>query len=62
MRETVSGDLPALAECVDQFVPFLDYDIEICRVLCSTNAIESMNARYRPAVDAKGHFPPRAPR
>jgi putative transposase len=40
-----------------QFVPFLDYDIEIRRVLCSTNAIESMNARYRRAVDAKGHFP-----
>jgi transposase-like protein len=41
----------------DQFVPFLDYDIEIRRVLCSTNAIESMNARYRRAVDSKGHFP-----
>jgi putative transposase len=41
----------------DQFVPFLDYDIEIRRVLCSTNAIESMNARYRRAVDTKGHFP-----
>jgi hypothetical protein len=43
MRETVSGDLPALAECVDQFVPFLDYDIEICRVLCSTDV--SVNRR-----------------
>jgi len=41
----------------EQFVPFLDYDIEIRRLLCSTNAIESMNARYRRAVDAKGHFP-----
>jgi transposase-like protein len=41
----------------EQFVPFLDYDIEIRRVLCSTNAIESMNARYRRAVDARGHFP-----
>src|SRR5512138_2512291 len=40
-----------------EFVPFLDYDIEIRRVLCSTNAIESMNARYRRAVDARGHFP-----
>jgi putative transposase len=40
-----------------EFVPFLDYDIEIRRVLSSTNAIESMNARYRRAVDARGHFP-----
>jgi putative transposase len=26
-------------------------------VLCSTNAIESLNARYRRAVKARGHFP-----
>ena len=26
-------------------------------MLWSTNAIESLNARYRPAVKAKGHFP-----
>ena len=39
------------------FIPFLDYDVEIRRVLFSTNAIESMNARYRRAVNAKGHFP-----
>ncbi len=41
----------------DEFVPFLDYDAEIRRVICSTNAIESMNARYRRAVKARGHFP-----
>src|SRR5689334_10339471 len=41
----------------DEFVPFLDYDIEIRRVLCSTNAIESLNARYRRAIRARGHFP-----
>ena len=29
----------------EQFIPFLDYDIEIRKVLCSTNAIESLNAR-----------------
>jgi transposase-like protein len=33
------------------------YDPEIRRVLCSTNAIESLNARYRRAVRARGHFP-----
>jgi transposase-like protein len=40
-----------------EFIPFLDYDIEIRKVLCSTNAIESLNARYRRAVKARGHFP-----
>jgi putative transposase len=41
----------------DEFIPFLDYDAEIRRVLCSTNAIESLNARYRRGVKARGHFP-----
>ncbi len=40
-----------------EFIPFLDYDLEIRTVLCSTNAIESLNARYRRAVRARGHFP-----
>jgi putative transposase len=40
-----------------EFIPFLDYDPEIRTVLCSTNAIESLNARYRRAVRARGHFP-----
>jgi putative transposase len=41
----------------EEFVPFLDYDVEIRQVICSTNAIESLNARYRRAVKARGHFP-----
>lgn len=41
----------------EEFVPFLDYDVEIRTVLCSTNAIESLNARYRRAIRARGHFP-----
>ncbi|EFC82235.1 IS256 family transposase [Parafrankia sp. EUN1f] len=41
----------------EEFIPFLDYDVEIRRVLRSTNAIESLNARYRRAVRARGHFP-----
>lgn len=41
----------------EEFIPFLDYDVEIRRVICSTNAIESLNARYRRAVKARGHFP-----
>ncbi len=41
----------------DEFIPFLDYDVEIRRVICSTNAIEPLNTRYRRAVRARGHFP-----
>ena len=41
----------------EEFIPFLDYHVEIRKVLCSTNAIESLNARYRRAVPARGHFP-----
>jgi putative transposase len=41
----------------NEFIPFLDYAIEIRKVICSTNAIESLNARYRRAVRARGHFP-----
>jgi transposase-like protein len=33
------------------------YHVEIRRVICSTNAIESLNARFRRAVRARGHFP-----
>ncbi|MBP2708706.1 IS256 family transposase [Microbispora sp. RL4-1S] len=40
-----------------EFVPFLSFDVEIRRVICSTNAIESVNARIRRAVKARGHFP-----
>jgi putative transposase len=41
----------------EEFIPFLDYDVEIRAVICTTNAIESLNARYRRAVKARGHFP-----
>ena len=33
------------------------YDTEIRKVICSTNAIESPNARSRRAARARGHFP-----
>ena len=40
-----------------EFVPFLQFDVEIRSVICTTNAIESVNARLRRAVNARGHFP-----
>ena len=40
-----------------EFVPFLQFDVEIRTIICTTNAIESLNARFRRAVKARGHFP-----
>jgi transposase-like protein len=40
-----------------EFVPFLAFDTEIRKVICTTNAIESVNSRIRRAVNARGHFP-----
>lgn len=40
-----------------EFVPFLEFDPEIRKIICTTNAIESLNSRYRRAVNARGHFP-----
>ncbi|MGW0357765.1 IS256 family transposase [Nocardia nova] len=56
-----AGQYPAIVRLWEnawaEFVPFLAYDVEIRKVICSTNAIESLNARYRRAVRARGHFP-----
>jgi transposase-like protein len=43
-----------------EFVPFLRFDKEIRTIICTTNAIESINARIRRAVNARGHFPTEA--
>jgi len=40
-----------------EFVSFLDHDIEIRKVLCSTNVLEGLIACFRRAVCARGHFP-----
>ena len=40
-----------------EFVPFLAFDREIRTIICTTNAIESLNSRYRRSVNARGHFP-----
>jgi putative transposase len=40
-----------------EFVPFLGFDVEIRKIICTTNAIESINSRLRRAVNTRGHFP-----
>lgn len=51
-RSCISGSAPG-----QRYVPFLEYDVKIRRVICTTNAIELINTRYRQAVQARGHFP-----
>jgi putative transposase len=41
----------------EEFIPFLAFDMEIRTIIYTTNAIESLNARFRRAVKARGHFP-----
>lgn len=38
-------------------MPFLQFDVEICKIICTANAMESINARIRKAVRARGYFP-----
>jgi transposase-like protein len=46
----------------NQFVPFLDYPPEVRRVIYSTNAIESLHARFRRATRGARALPQRAGR
>jgi putative transposase len=59
--EVWEGRYPAIIKLWEnawaEFVPFLAFDSEIRSVIYTTNAIESLNARFRRAVKARGHFP-----
>jgi len=61
MGQEIRGDDLALAQCLGEFVPFLDDDVEIRKMICYTNGIESLNARYRRAIRARGHSQPSRP-
>lgn len=39
------------------FTPFLSLPVEIRRLVYTTNAIESLNVRFRQATRRRGHFP-----
>ena len=41
----------------DDFEPFLEFPVELRTIVYSTNAIESLNARFRKAAVRRGHFP-----
>ncbi len=40
-----------------EFTPFLEFPLEIRRLIYTTNGIESLNARFRQATRRRGHFP-----
>jgi transposase-like protein len=41
----------------NDFVPFLDFPVELRQLVYTTNSIESLNSRFRKAVRHRGHFP-----
>jgi transposase-like protein len=41
----------------DEFTPFLAFPTELRSVVYTTNAIESLNARFRRVASHRGHFP-----
>jgi len=41
----------------DDFIPFLEFPPELRKIVYSTNAIESLNSRFRKAAVRRGHFP-----
>lgn len=41
----------------DEFVPFLEFPVEVRKLIYTTNAIESLNARFRAATRQRGSFP-----
>jgi putative transposase len=59
--QTWRGKYPAMIAMWErswpEFVPFLDFPLEIRKLIYTTNGIESLNSRFRQAVRRRGHFP-----
>ena len=43
-----------------EFIPFLDFPLEVRKLIYTTNGIESLNARFRASHPSSGSFPRRA--
>lgn len=60
-KETWQPVYPAIIQSWEsswgEFVPFLEFPVELRKIVYTTNAIESLNARFRRAVRHRGHFP-----
>src|SRR6201995_1901788 len=51
------GLIAAWDRAWDSFVPFLEFDAAIRKVIYTTNAIESVNFQLRKIIKNRGHFP-----
>ena len=56
-RETYPAMIRSWENSWAEFVPFLEFPAELRKIVYTTNAIESLNARFRKAVRHRGHFP-----
>jgi len=56
-RDTYPAMISSWEHSWAEFVPFLEFPIELRKIVYTTNAIESLNARFRRAVRHRGHFP-----
>ncbi|MEM8619182.1 MAG: IS256 family transposase [Actinomycetota bacterium] len=54
---TYPAMIKAWRDAWDDFEPFLEFPVELRKIVYSTNAIESLNARFRKAAVRRGHFP-----
>ena len=56
-RDTYPAMIRSWENAWGEFVPFLEFPVELRKIVYTTNAIESLNARFRRAVRHRGHFP-----
>jgi len=56
-RERYPAMIASWESAWNEFVPFLEFPVELRKIVYTTNAIESLNARFRRAVRHRGHFP-----
>jgi putative transposase len=53
MGRQILGDRPIMAAVI----PFFAFPEDVRRIIYTTNAIESLNAKLRRGVRTRGHFP-----
>ena len=56
-EQTYPAMIKAWRDAWDDFIPFLEFPIELRKIVYTTNSIESLNARFRKAAVRRGHFP-----
>lgn len=56
-RASTPAMVSAWENAWNEFTPFLEFPPELRKIVYTTNAIESLNARFRRGVRHRGHFP-----